>query len=195
MEQQLKQRLSGTVVLVAVAVIVLPLLLNGEGYRALQRIEIDAPQRPLFNYRQKDFTIPLQELNEQTDLLNPPQPMDIKGFDDNKEEAVYSEEDNIGGRSVPMLEPSAKPPTANSELTTTWVVQVGSFSVEANALEVHKNLAAMNTENIAAEIETEKVNGQDIYVVKVISDDYAALSKVAELIKKDYPDAFIKERE
>ena len=195
MEQQLKQRLSGTVVLVAVAVIVLPLLLNGEGYRALQRIEIDAPHRPLFNYRQKDFTVPLQELNEQADLLNPPQPMDIKEFDGNREEAVYSEEDNIGEQSAPMLEPSAKPPTADSELTTTWVVQVGSFSIEANALEARKNLAAMNTENIAVAIETEKINGQDIYVVKVISDDYAALSKTAELIKKDYPDAFIKERE
>ena len=187
MEQQLKQRLLGTVVLVAVAVIVLPLLLDGEGYRALQSIEIDAPQRPPFKYQQKDFIVPLKDLNNE--ILEPPMPIDVKEFNGDANEPTPPEQN----------EPEAEPPptqtTVPSEAVATWVVQVGSFSIEANAAEARKKLDAMNVENTTTEIEIEKVNGQDVYVVKVVSDDYAALGEITELIKEDYPDAFIKERE
>ena len=186
MEQQLKQRLLGTVVLIASAVVVLPLLLDGEGYRVLQDIEIDAPKRPPFDYQQKGFTVPLKELNTRGDLLEPPKPIDVKGFNDNGGEAASLEQD----------EGSEKPdPDAEAEPTTTWVIQIGSFSVEENASAARKKIATLDTKNISTEIEKEKVNGQDVFVVKAISDDYQSLSQFAESIKKDYPDAFIKERE
>ena len=190
MEQQLKQRLLGTIVMVAVAIIVLPLLLDGEGYRAMQRIEIEAPQRPEFGYRQDGFTIPLENLNNQNDLLNPPQPIDIKGFNGDATETMPSEEaraDEEGGTS--------DTPDPEAELTTTWVMQIGSFSIEENALAVRNKLEAMEVKNTVAEIETEKVDGQEVHVVKIVSNDYEALSEITQLIKKDYPDAFIKERE
>ena len=185
MEQQLKQRLLGTFVLIAGAVIVLPLLLDGDGYRALQGIIIDAPQRPSFKYQQKDFTIPLQNSND--GILNPPQPMDIKAFDDTGEPKTEHEADNTTAEN-------ATPPTSPPELST-WVVQVGSFSIEDNAIAARKKLLAMNVKNTVAEIESKKVNGLDVYVVKIVSDDYEILSGIMERIKTDYPDAFIKEEE
>ena len=240
MEQQLKQRLLGTIIMVAVAVIVLPLLLDGEGYRAMQRIEIEAPQRPEFGYRQDGFTIPIENLNNQNDLLNPPQPIDIKGFNGDAAETKPSEEaraneeggtsdtlDSEADETKPSEEARAneeggtsdtpdseadetKPseearadeeggtsdtPDSEAKLTTTWVIQVGSFSIEENALAVRNKLEAMEVKNTVAEIETEKVGGQEVHVVKIVSNDYEALSELTQLIKKDYPDAFIKERE
>ena len=191
MEQQLKQRLSGTIALVAVAVIVLPLLLDGEGYRAIQNIEIDAPQRPKFGYRQEGFTIPLKDLNEPSDPLDPPPPIDVKGFNG---EAVELPE-TMDGHEETSAEMPSDAPDSSAELTTTWVMQIGSFNVKENAFTARKKLEAMKAKNTIIEIETEMVDGREVYVVKIVSDDYEALSKVATLIKKDYPDAFIKERE
>ena len=212
MEQHIKQRLLGTVVLVSIAVIVLPLLLDGEGYRAMQKIEIDAPQKPKFEYHQEGFTTPLNEPNKQADLLDPPPPIDIKGFNDDLTEPPSPPID-IKGLNDDLTEQPSPPkqidassqnhtsPEAlsdepmDAELTTLWVMQVGSFSVESNALAARKKINAMEAKNVFTEINTEMVNDREVYVVKVISDDYEALSKIAELIKKDYPDAFIKERE
>ncbi len=193
MEQHIKQRLLGTVVLVSIAVIALPLLLDGEGYRAMQKIQIDAPQKPKFEYRQDGFTIPLSEPNKQTDLLEPPLPIDVKGFNDDMTEPapepIDASAQNPPASEMPLDEP------ADAEPTTLWVMQVGSFSIEENALAARKKINAMEAMNTFTEIETETVSGIEVHVVKVISEDYEALSKIAELIKKDYPDAFIKERE
>ena len=200
MEQQLKQRLLGTVVLVAVAVIVLPLLLDGEGYRALQDIEIDAPKRPPFDYQQEGFTVPLKDPNTQDGLLEPPKPIDIKGLNDKDGKAVSPGQDeenqqlDDSNQEVSDKQPKSQP-DIKTEPTTTWVIQIASFSIRANAAIARKKIAALNTKNITTEIEKEKVNGKDVYVVKAISDDYKSLSQFAESIKKDYPDAFIKERE
>ena len=185
MEQQLKQRLLGTVVLIAIAVIVLPLLLDGEGYRALQSIEIDAPQRPKYKYQQEGFTAPLKDLNNV--ILDPQPPIDVKQFNatEDKQSALEPSDSNSKTNRAPL----------EAEATTIWVMQVGSFSVATNAEEVRQKLLALNVENTVVEIEMEEVNELDVYVVKVVSSDYQALSKVAGLIKKDYPDAFIKERE
>ena len=195
MEQHIKQRLLGTVVLISIAVIVLPLLLDGEGYRAMQKIEIDAPQKPKFEYNQKGFTIPLNEPNKQADLLDPPPPIDIKGFnDDMTEEPPPPKQIDASSQNHTPPETLSDEPM-DVELTTLWVMQMGSFSVEANALAARKKINAMEAENVFTEINTEMVDEREVYVVKVISDDYEALSKIAELIKEDYPDAFIKERE
>ena len=194
MEQHIKQRLVGTVVLVSVAVIVLPLLLDGEGYRAMQKIQIDAPQKPKFEYRQDGFTIPLNEPEKQADLLEPPPPIDVKGFNDDMTEPPPLEPIDASAQNPPASEmPSDEP--VDAELTTLWVMQVGSFSIEENALAARKKINAMEVMNLFTEIETETVNSLEVHVVKVISEDYEALSKIAELIKEDYPDAFIKERE
>ena len=192
MEQHIKQRLLGTVILVSVAVIVLPLLLDGEGYRAMQSIEIEAPQKPKFEYNQKGFTIPLNEPDKRADLLEPPPPIDIKGFNDSMTAPPEPIDTSAQNRPSPEIlsdEPS------DDELSTLWVMQVGSFSVEENAFVAREEINAMEAMNVFVNIETEMVDSREIYVVKVVSDDYEALSEIAELIKKDYPDAFIKGRE
>ncbi len=192
MEQHIKQRLLGTVILVSVAVIVLPLLLDGEGYRAMQSIEINAPQKPKFEYHQKGFTIPLNEPDKQADLLEPPPPMDIKGFNDSM--TAPPEPIDASAQNRPSSEMLSDEP-ADAELTTLWVMQVGSFSVEENAFVAREKINAIEANNMFVNIETEMIDSREIYVVKVVSDDYEALSEIAELIKKDYPDAFIKGRE
>ena len=193
MEQQLKQRLLGTIVLIAIAVIVLPLLLDGEGYKVMQRIEIDTPKKPPFGYRQEGFTTPLKELNNRNDLLDPPQAIDIKEFNSSATESILLEQQRATEEegAAPEIASDAPEP----ELTTTWVMQVGSFSIEGNALAARKKLETVKLKNTIVEIDNETVDRQEIYVVKIVSEDYEALGKFAKLIEQDYPDAFIKERE
>ena len=193
MEQQLKQRLLGTIVLIAAAVIVLPLLLDGEGYRAMQRIEIDAPKKPPFGYRQEGFTTPLKELNKQNDLLDPPKAIDIKEFNGSATELIPLEQQSASEEEGAAPEMASDAP--ETELATTWVMQVGSFSIKENALAVRKKLETTKLKDTIVEMKNETVGGQEVYVVKIVSEDYEALSKFAKLIKQDYPDAFIKERE
>ena len=195
MEQHIKQRLLGTVVLVSIAIIVLPLLLDGEGYRAMQKIEIEAPQKPKFGYHQEGFTIPLNEPNKQTDLLDPPPQIDVKGFNDDMTDEPSPKPIDASAQNQLSPEISSGEPAEDAALTTLWVMQVGSFSVEANALVARKKINAMEAKNTFTEIDMETIDGREVYVVKVISENYEALSKIAKLIKKDYPDAFIKERE
>jgi len=264
-EKHLKQRLLGTVILVSVAVIVLPLVLDGSGYKALQERQINAPPAPAIQYHKDGFTDPLRE-----GLLQAPTPIEIKehdakgdaantlveqsdryqqpperGADKSTDTAAGTATDAAAERAAKTAsEESAKgaspPDTATDTATdaatdappdateddsaanmsadtslasppkdtskelpqddgaakaaTVWVLQVGSFSVEANAVATHKNLQAMDMQQAVVELNSEQIKGQKVYVVKISSSEYEALSKIANRIKKDYPDAFIKER-
>ena len=52
MEQRLKQRLLGAVVIVSLAAIFLPLVFDGEGYQQLSRVDLEAPLSPRISFDQ-----------------------------------------------------------------------------------------------------------------------------------------------
>ncbi len=52
MEQHLKQRLLGAAVIVALGVIFLPVIFDGDGYRQLSNVELDVPEQPRISFEQ-----------------------------------------------------------------------------------------------------------------------------------------------
>lgn len=52
MEQHLKQRILGAVVIVSLAAVFLPIVFDGEGYQQLSRVDLDAPLTPRISFDQ-----------------------------------------------------------------------------------------------------------------------------------------------
>ena len=122
MEQRLKERLTGTVVLILLAVIVIPLLLD-EGRGVDNRITTtNIPEKP-----EDTFTTRLVPIPEQDEILP------VEGDTEDMPVPVDGEEANSTEAATPG-EPAPTAPDTNAEVEnkglTGWVVQVGSFSRE-----------------------------------------------------------------
>lgn len=190
MEQQLKQRLAGAIALVAMAVIFLPLLFDGAGYRELLNPKIEIPKRPPISYQQQDFIEELKNLKIPQAVDQPvevPQPMQPKKSDDSVDTSL----------SPPRSQNKPTPPevSANSqprESSSRWIIQVASFISETNAKMALNKLRSIGFDKVHIEVERSK--DKDIYVVKIGPEEYAQMGVVLEKVKKYYPDSFTRER-
>ena len=77
MKQHLKQRLLGATVIVSLAVIFLPAIFDGDGYRQLSRVEIDVPERPRMSFEQNfpeliEHSPAMVVTRERMDAADPP---------------------------------------------------------------------------------------------------------------------------
>jgi len=114
---KLRQRLWGAAVLIALAVIFLPLLLDGAGsesqYRRVERLR-EEPPRIIKEDGQSETIAMVEVATEPTESTTPPAPVKA---------AVQ-----------------AQPTTAPTGVLSAWVVQAGSFGDEQNALAVRDRL-------------------------------------------------------
>lgn len=140
MDQRFKQRLIGAVVLVALAVIFLPMLLSGPAERTRVDIELDIPQEP-----------PAPETPALPDaaMLDEPEPG----------ESLESQPAPV----EPQALPEAAAPT-ESALTDGFFVQVGAFGSEANAQRLAERL---QDDDHAVVIRNETVGEQTRHIVQV----------------------------
>ena len=109
MDERLKQRLIGASVLVALAVIIVPILLDGAGRRVRDTAAFEIPPKPELTQR------PLQKLE---DIVPVPTPA----------EALAKQSDRGEADARQSATPHA------------WVVQLGAFSSEANAVVLRDKL-------------------------------------------------------
>ena len=111
MDESLKQRLVGATVLVALAVIIVPVVFDGAGRKSDAVTAFQIPPKPEFSQR------PLQKLDDLTPVPTPA-------------EALAKDVD--GG--------SADTPPKEGGTPHAWVVQLGAFSSEANAIVLRDKL-------------------------------------------------------
>jgi len=149
MEQQLKQRLVGAVVLVSLAVIFIPIILEGPRDELAPRRQ-RIPEPPPLEYR-ADSQLPLPENGDEAgDAATTGSPVPVPG------ETVP--EDGGGAPPVPVTAvgkpkpapppapkpPAPKPPprqqSSPETLANGWYAQVGSFSQQANAARLQARL-------------------------------------------------------
>ena len=151
MNIQLKQRLVGAVVLVALAVIFIPMLLPGEGDLASGIDGSNIPPEP--DYR---FSPTAPAPSAPPMVAAPSVPMDAKSLDAAMDETLYTKSAPAKpSKSTPLVEKAksvkesasakksiaikkpltapAKPAKQKSLKASGWVVQVGSFSNSRNA--------------------------------------------------------------
>jgi len=161
MDQNIKNRLVGIIVIFALAVIFLPMILDGSGVDK-QKLEVVIPPQPVVTAN-PEFEAKITRLNEQAEAVPD---LETRFVDENSaENAVASEAVTTSNASEAKVESKAdaKPLPAETDSEpaeksggVSWVLQVGSFKDRAKALaqrdKVRKsNIAAVFIEQFNAD--------------------------------------------
>lgn len=159
MNEKLKQRLVGAVVLASLAIIFIPMLLDGGERSGMPMFGSNIPAKPDYEFEPLD--IPLQPVppiaEERPVLIDKPEPPPQPTA--RTEEKAQSKPEP----PVAMPKPAPAAPIADSE-PSAWVVQVGSFSQSSNALALRDKLRG---KGFTAFVEKLKAGGTTVYRVRI----------------------------
>lgn len=172
----LKKRLVGAVVLVSLAVILIPLLLKGTGERtSMPRYGSNVPEKP--DYKFKTIEIPLQVPPDQAQGASSEQ---VQVVESPKEAAAATTAPGTPKAEAPQSAPApnaatnpkperkhatATPMTAPTEAgPEAWVVQVGSFGNTKNAFDLRDKLRGKGFNAFVEKVEAE---GKTVYRVRI----------------------------
>ena len=156
-ESRLKQRLVGAVVLVALAVIFIPMLLSGGRDMEMPVFGSNVPDRSGEITSIKHIEIEETQQTEQRSV-NPKRIPIAHGL---PEPEIVKEEKTIIEKIVSLAEPAEEKPVIKE---TVWAVQVGSFNKKTNALGLKDKL---RKKKIHAFVERIMKNNKVIYRVRV----------------------------
>lgn len=183
MDQGLKQRIIGALVLIVAAVVFLPMLLSGQDETVT--VEIDAPPAPHMDEREIDVAAPVElPQPEQVPDLPPtplPDPKPIPFPDPTEPPAPPEPAVAVIAEPAPAVPdepaPATESPPAPAEPVAApvgdWVVQLGSFSSTANAEGLRDTLL---TQGYNAYTQSSHVDGKSVtrvYVGPVVDRDGA----------------------
>jgi DedD protein len=146
MDQNIKNRLVGVIVIFALAVIFLPMILDGSGVPREQQ-EIVIPPQPLVTAN-PEFEQKIVELQAKVDTLPDLEPrhVDEKSAADTIQRSGTDEGESSEPQVKQAAEPKAESKTETAPETKTggdsWVLQVGSFQDRGKALAVRDKLAS-----------------------------------------------------
>ena len=184
MEQRLKERLTGIVVLILLAVIVMPLLLDDTREVETRITATNIPEKPDDNFTTRLIPIPDQDeiLPVAEEAEDIPAPVD--GNDAGGDEAASANE------PAPTA-PEARAEMENKDLTG-WVVQVGSFS-RANSDKLNEQLREAGYRSYVVDNPVTAKDGSLLYRVRIGPEVLRseALKLKAELKKEMNLDGFV----
>lgn len=132
MDDKLKQRLIGALVLVVAAVVFLPMLLSGQDETV--SVEVEVPQQPEMSREPIAPAAPIELSDpEPVTEIPPPEPIPVPVEESPGEAAapVVSVPEPVAAPPAPA--PAAAPAPAPTAAQGDWVIQLGSFSAVANA--------------------------------------------------------------
>jgi len=161
-EGRLKQRLVGAVVLIALAVIFIPMLLSGGREMEMPVFGSNVPDRS------KEITdikhIDIEEMQKVESIPAKPKRIPIaKGLPE-PEVAKETKSESIVESIVSLTKEEKKPVMQEKAKETVWAVQVGSFNNRSNALGLKEKL---RKKKIHAFVERIMKNNKAVYRVRV----------------------------
>jgi DedD protein len=171
MEQKLKERLVGAAVLVAVAVIFIPIIFTDSPETEVI-LGSNIPEKPETNFNSR--IIPVIE-NDDKSSLTPSDPENIESENIGSEKSQQNDAPIIEQKVVAEKVISTKENNAEKILTTevegnttvglsAWIVQLGSFTEEDNAQSLNEKL---RTAGYPSFVEPLKRDGKISYRVRV----------------------------
>ena len=170
MDQNTKQRLVGITVIFALAVIFLPMILDGSGVRK-DTLEVVIPPQPVVKFN-PEFDQKIVELHAKVKDLPglESQFVDERSSDnENKIERKVDadrQKDAVPEQSQPPGDEKAQPEAVVALIGgDTWVLQVGSFKDRATALSQRDKLRKSNI--AAVFIEKFKIDNAPVYRVRL----------------------------
>lgn len=137
MDQNLKNRLVGIIVIFALAVVFLPMILDGSGVRK-DKLEVIIPPQPLISAN-PEFDTRVIELNSSVGELTDLEPrfVDEDSPESKIERPKAPESDSKTVAEQPVATTKPRPESKTSVASTggeSWVLQVGSFKDRGKAL-------------------------------------------------------------
>lgn len=170
----MKQRVVGAIVLVALAVIFLPMLLDGSGRPGRVDLDVEIPEEPEAPASRLDDE-PAADAGAGTDAAAGPAQADASAPgeaapDGDADPAAAGDDADAGDGGTAAdadagerTDADADPGAATGE-SSAWVVQVGSFVQETNALVLRDRLQQQGYEAFA---EQGSSDGQELWRVRV----------------------------
>ena len=162
MDQNTKQRLVGIVVIFALAVIFLPMVLDGSGVRKTN-LEVVIPVQPLIESK-PEFEQKILELHAKVEALPALKPRFIDEKSTHSENLIEREPVDAQADEPKITEPEASATLAKPG-GDTWVLQVGSFKDRSKALAQRDKLRKSNV--AAVFIELFKIDNSASYRVRL----------------------------
>lgn len=184
MDQNTKQRLVGIAVIFALAVIFLPMVLDGSGVRKAG-LEVVIPAQPLIQSK-PEFEQKIVELHARVGELPDLQPQFIDEKSSPDENLIERNQDQAPepaqASDDPVDEPVKKEPAVSTTTARvgggTWVLQVGSFKDRSKALSQRDKLRKSNI--AAVFIELFKIDNYPSYRVRLGPFPSREKSKIAQ---------------
>lgn len=167
MEQNIKNRLVGIVVIFALAVIFLPMILDGSGMRK-EKFEIVVPPPPVVDSNPQ-FDTRIIELNTKADAIPELEQQFVDEVSSENRVKRSSGADGMSDKQGQEPKPVVAPATTVVEPAKvggiSWVLQVGSFEDRSKALMQRDKLRKSNI--AAVFIEQFNVNDKPSYRVRL----------------------------
>ncbi len=174
MDQNTKQRLVGIAVIFALAVIFLPMILDGSGIRK-NTLEVVIPPQPVIK-NNPEFEQKIVELHAKVEDLPSlePQFVDERSSENAKQierKTEQIEQKDSGSKSEPVQSQPASKQQTQPEVEVarvggdTWVLQVGSFKDRKKALSQRDKLRKSNI--AAVFIEQFSIDNEPVYRVRL----------------------------
>ena len=164
MESTLKYRIVGATVLLALAVIFVPMILDGSGQETVTKMEMDIPPEPTLIFSDEKV---IEDKAPAPEFSNTSSP-------EKTEPVLNIEDDVVAENSV------AKDVSSNLQA---WIVQVGAFGEKEKAVALKDKLIAAKFDAL---VEAGKSNNKSVYRVKVgpvLTQDEA--TKVKDRLAKE----------
>jgi DedD protein len=157
MDQMLKQRLIGAIVIISLAVIFIPMILEGPDNKLSPRNQ-NMPPPPTIDYQAEvelpvpsespepaespDTTVTEQEVSALPGPPSVPQPEAVSSQTEAPPAQAEPVETAKTPKPVVVKQPSSSTPPRTTTASTQggWILQVGSFSQQANALSLRDRL-------------------------------------------------------
>lgn len=168
MDQNTKQRLVGLTVIFALAVIFLPMILDGSGIRQ-NTLEVEIPPQPVSKFK-PEFEQKIVELNDRVEELPNLEPRVADADSSSNQIARLENQDSDDAVKIPETEQKVAEEAVTEQPVAmtggdTWVLQVASFKDKPKALVQRDNLRKSNI--AAVFVEQFKIDDQVIYRVRL----------------------------
>jgi len=165
--EQLKKRLTGAVVLVALAVIFIPMLLDGDGER-MASYGSNVPERPAAEFETIDIPLQLPAEPARADARVVDSVQQARTYESTA--AVPAPESVATLATAPPVQPAKPAVTAAAAAKPTdapqaWVVQLGSFGQAANAMALRDKARSKGFDAFVEQVKVE--GGKLAYRVRV----------------------------
>jgi DedD protein len=167
-DQNTKQRLVGLTVIFALAVIFLPMILDGSGIRQ-NTLEVEIPPQPVSKFK-PEFEQKIVELNDRVEELPNLEPRVADADSSSNQIARLENQDSDDAVKIPETEQKVAEEAVTEQPVAmtggdTWVLQVASFKDKPKALVQRDNLRKSNI--AAVFVEQFKIDDQVIYRVRL----------------------------